>query len=280
MNIFKTCLNLSILAHLDFETELSLAAQAGFKTVGLRMNKLEDYLAAGNTVEQAKQLTVKYGVDPVEMNFFPNYIFANKAKQPEVFAKFREFATIAKGVGSKILVCPTGYEDLTSKDTGMAVENYREICNIAAEYNLTAGLEFVPWSEVGNVKKAWEVIERVDHPHSGLVVDCFHYFEGGSTLADLEKVPIEKVVMFHLTDLTRVETDTLVTLCRNYRPLPGEGEYNFAPLLKYFIDRNYQGYYNLEIMYPKYQAMGGLELTQRAKKAVDTLLENFPQKKA
>ena len=70
--------------------------------------------------------------------------------------------------------------------------------------DLIAGLEFVPWSEVGNVKKAWEIIEQVNQPHGGLVLDCFHYFEGGSTLADLEKVPIEKVVMFHITDVERV----------------------------------------------------------------------------
>lgn len=278
MSKFKTCLNLSIIAHLDFETELSLAAQAGFKTVGLRMNKLEDYLAAGNTVEQAKQLTVKYSLDPLEMNFFPNWIFANKKSQPEAFTRFRKFASIAHKIGSKVLVCPTTWEDEANKDLGISVENYQELCKIASEYNLIPGLEFVPWSEVGNVKKSWEIIKKANKPNGGLIVDCFHYFEGGSTLADLEQVPIEKVVMFHLTDVERVPTDKLVTLCRNYRPLPGEGEYNFDPLLKYFMDRNYQGYYNLEIMYPKYQTMDGLEVAKRAKKAVDTLLDGFSRK--
>lgn len=275
MKQFKTCLNLSILAHLDFESELSIASQAGFKTVGLRMNKLQDYLAEGNTLEQARQLTVKYGLDPAEMNFFPNWIFVTKEKQPDVFAKFRDFASVGQKMGCKILVCPTSYEDSTNKDTGMAVENYREMCKIAAEYDLLAGLEFVPWSDVDNVRKAWEIIDRVNHPHGGLVLDCFHYFEGGSTLADLEKVPIEKVVMFHLTDVERVKTDTLITLCRNCRPLPGEGEYNFDLLLKYLTDRNYQGYYSLEIMYPKYQTIDGLELGKRAKRAVDKLLADF-----
>jgi sugar phosphate isomerase/epimerase len=275
MKQFKTCLNLSILAHLDFETELSFAAQAGFKTVGLRMNTLQDYLAAGNTLDQAKQLTIKYGLDPLEMNYFGNWIFTSEAKQPEVFSKFREFASIAHQIDSKILVCPNGYQDEANKDMGMAVENYQEICQIAAEYNLIAGLEFVPWSPIGNVKKAWDFIDRVNHPHSGLVLDCFHYFEGGSTLADLEKVPIEQVVMFHIMDVERVETDKLLTLCENYRPLPGEGEYNYDGLLKYLTDRNYQGYYNLEVMYSKYQTMDGLELAKRAKKVVDTLLANF-----
>jgi 2-keto-myo-inositol isomerase len=278
MSQFKTCLNLSILAHLDFETELSLASQAGFKTVGLRMNKLQEYLDAGNTIEQAKQLTVKYGVEPVEMNFFAGWIFANKAKQPEVFANFRQFAKTAQQIGSKILVCPTGYDDEASKDMGMAAQNYRELCKIAAEYDLIAGFEFVPWSEVGNVKQSWEIIEEANQPNSGLVLDCFHYFEGGSTLADLEQVPIEKVVMFHITDVKRMETDKLVTLCRTCRPLPGEGEYCFDVLLKYLMDRNYQGYYNLEIMYPDYQSVDGLELAMRAKKAVDTLLTDFSNK--
>jgi 2-keto-myo-inositol isomerase len=275
MKQFKTCLNLSLLAHLDLETELSFAAQAGFKTVGLRMNTLQDYLAAGNTVEQAKQLIIKYGLDPLEMNYFSMWIYANKAKQPEVFAKFREFASIAHRVGSKILICTPGYLDEASKDLGMAVENYQEICQIAAEYNLSVGLEFVPWCLIGNVKKAGDIIERANRSNGGLVLDCFHYFEGDSTLADLEKVPIEKVVMFHIMDIKRAATENLLTLCHNYRPLPGEGEYNYDSLLKYLTDRNYQGCYNLEVMYAQYQTMDGLELAKRAKKALDTLLAKF-----
>lgn len=266
---------MSILAHLDFEKELSIASQAGFKTVGLRMNKLQDYLSEGHTPAQARQLIETYGLDPVEMNFFADWIFAPQGKQPEVLAKFREFASLAHQMGSKFLICPTSYSDAANKDTGMAADNYRALCDIAGEFNLVAGLEFVPWSDVGNVRKAWEILESLNHPHGGLVLDCFHYFEGGSTLADLQKVPVERIVMFHLTDVERVETDTLVTLCRNYRPLPGEGEYNFGPLLKYLADGHYQGHYNLEIMYPKYQALDGIEIGKRAKNAVDTLLAGF-----
>lgn len=268
----RVCLNLSILAHLDFEKELSIASQAGFKAVGLRMNKLLDYLAEGNTPAQARQLIDQYGVDPVEMNFFSNWIFAPREKRPDVLARFREFASIAEQMGCRILVCPTGYEDAANQDEGMAVENYRAICAIAAEHDLVAGLEFVPWSEVGDVKKAWDIIKQVDHPNGGLVLDCFHYYEGGSTLAELKEVPVEKVIMFHLTDVERVSTDSLVTLCRNHRPLPGEGEYDFGPLLKYLADGDYQGYYNLEIMYPGYQTLDGLEIAKRARQAIDALL--------
>jgi sugar phosphate isomerase/epimerase len=275
MEHFKTCLNLSLLAHLDFETQLSDAARAGFKTVGLRMNTLQDYLAAGNTLDQAKQLIIKYGLDPLEMNFFSMWIYANQVKQPEVFAEFREFASVAHQIGSQILVCTPGYLDEATKDMGSAVENYQELCKIAAEYNLIVGLEFVPWCPVGNVKKAWDIIERANQPNGGLVLDCFHYFEGDSSLADLEKVPIEKVIMFHIMDVERVANESPLKLCHNYRLLPGEGEYNYDGLLKYLTDRNYQGYYNLEIMYSKYQTMDGLELAKRAKKAVDALLANF-----
>jgi 2-keto-myo-inositol isomerase len=277
MDSFKTCLNLSTLGYWDFETQLRIASWVGFKTVGVRMNILQNYLSQGHTLNQAKQLCVEFGIDPLEMNFFPNWLFCSGDKRKEIFAKFREFASVAQGLGCRILVCPTGYDDLASKDLGTAVENYREICALAAEYQQIAGLEFVPWSEVGTVKKAWEIVKEVDSANGGLVVDCFHYFQGNSAESDLEAVPIEKVVMVHLTDIEPIDTDIL-TLCRNHRVLPGEGVYNFDPILKYLFDRNYQGYYNLEIMNAGYAKQDPLAIAKKAKQTIDLLLDKYSQK--
>ena len=41
---FRMCLNLSTVGHLAYESQLEISAQAGFKAIGLRINRLEEYL--------------------------------------------------------------------------------------------------------------------------------------------------------------------------------------------------------------------------------------------
>jgi sugar phosphate isomerase/epimerase len=209
------------------------------------------------------------------MNFFANWIFCVKSNRQEILTKFKDFVLVAKSLGSKILVLPTLYENPTThKDMGLAVENYQTICDLAAEYGMVAGFEFVPCSEINTVKKAWEVVEKTNRPNAGIILDTFHFFEGNSSLRDLETIPVDKIVMFHINDLERVETN-LITLSRNYRVLPGDGIYHFEGLLKYFFDRQYQGYYNLEILNPKFTKENPLTVALKAKKSLDTLLQNF-----
>jgi len=44
---FKICMNLGTLNHLDYETQLCVSSQAGFRAVGLHMARLEEYLYSG-----------------------------------------------------------------------------------------------------------------------------------------------------------------------------------------------------------------------------------------
>ncbi len=53
-NNFQLCLSLNTLGHLDYESQLKIAAQAGWKAVGLSMTKVEEFLATGKTIEDAK----------------------------------------------------------------------------------------------------------------------------------------------------------------------------------------------------------------------------------
>ncbi len=53
---FKTCMNLGTLNHLEFETQLRVSRQAGFKAVGLHMVRLEEYLYSGHTLDDAVSL--------------------------------------------------------------------------------------------------------------------------------------------------------------------------------------------------------------------------------
>jgi 2-keto-myo-inositol isomerase len=275
---FKSCLNLSIFGTIDFETQLDATAKAGFKAVGLRMNIIKDYMSKGNSFDKIKQKLTEFKLDPYEMNFFSNWIFCTDSNRKDVLAEFRDFISISGALGCKMLVIPTAYENPTTKEMSLAVKNYQTICDMAAEYGLTAGLEFLPWTEINTIKKARELVEAANRPNGGIILDTFHFFEGHSSIKDLEATPLKEIVMFHLNDLNRIPNVDMVTLTRNHRVLIGDGVYHYDDLLKYFFDRKYDGYFNLEIINPTFAQKDPYVVAADCKRTLDSLLENYLRK--
>jgi len=62
---------------------------------------------------------------------------------------------------------------------------------------MSIALEFVPWSDVPDVEAAMDFMEP---SNAGLVVDSWHVFRGSTTLAQLEKIPAEKVLCIQVND--------------------------------------------------------------------------------
>ncbi|HQI76817.1 MAG TPA: sugar phosphate isomerase/epimerase [Candidatus Latescibacteria bacterium] len=265
----KLCLNLSTLAHADLETQVSVCAQVGFQAVGLRLNKLEEYFAQGKNVENVRAILNAYHLLPLELNYFSDWIYKRDKAQKEVLDRFKSFSGLGKELGCPILILPTQCDG--DHDDYLARENFHEICRVASEAGTQAALEFVPWSSINTIRKAWDLVRAVDHPASGLVLDSFHYFKGGSCLADLKDVPIERILLVHLADALNVDTD-VATLCRNYRVPPGDGVFVFDELLAYLGATSYDGYYSLEVLNRDYQHLGPLEIAAHGKESLERIL--------
>lgn len=269
---YKICLNLSTLGHLNYESQLKISSQVGFKAVGLRMNSLKEYLSSGHTLKEAKKLLEKNNLTPVEMNFFSDWLYAKDEAQKEVLEQFRVFSRISGTLGSPILIVTTQCKG--DHDDHLARENFKEICRLAAEAKTMVALEFVPWSPVNTIQKAWKLVKSVDATNGGIALDSFHYFKGGSRKKDLSEVPIEKIFIVHLDDVINVKTD-VITLSRNYRVFPGEGIFIFDEILEYLFDKEYKGFYSLEILNKYYPKKNPLKLAFRAKESILRLLDNF-----
>lgn len=265
----KLCMNLSTLAHVDLETQLQVCADVGFDAIGLRVKKLEEYFAFGKTAEDVRRRCESLGLLPLELNFFANWIYAQGAAQQAAMDRFVPFSHLASALGCPLLILPTQCDG--QHDDGLARENFAEICRLASRVDVRVVLEFVPWSPVDTAKKAWDLVRYVNHPRGGLVLDSFHYVKGGSRLADLQEIPIEKVFLVHLADALDVDTD-VATLCRNYRVPPGDGVLVFDELLEYLRAAKYDGYYSLEVLNRDYHALDPVEIAKHGKKSMERAL--------
>jgi sugar phosphate isomerase/epimerase len=275
---YKICLCLNTLGKLDYESQIKMAAQAGWQAVGITVDTLESYLSMGKTIEEVKILLEKNNLCSVEIQSFGPWVCASGKDQIEILDRCRKFSRISKCLEGPILVFNT--RCLGIFDSSLARENFKEICRIAAEDGTRIGLEFVPFSPINTIKKAWNLIKETDPPNCGIILDFFHYFKGGSLLADLEEVPIEKIFDVHVDDLKDMNPEeSLSILSRNYRVFPGEGNFIFSDILKYLFERGYAGYYSLEVLNRDYSREDPLKLALRAKESVEHLLNDYAQKR-
>ena len=272
---FKVCLNLGTLNHLDYETQLRVSSQAGFSGVGLHMIRLEEYLYSGHTLEDAKGCLTRYSLQPVEVVFMPDWVSARGKAQRQTLTRAEYICSTMELLGCPILVANTLGEK--GYDQALVRENFGEICKVASKYGVKIAIEYLPWTSMDTVKKAWDIVRIVNHANGGIVLDTFHYFKGHPSQKELYEVPIEKIFIVHLDDVEDVETD-LVTLTRKHRLPPGEGIFVFDEVLEYLFAKGYEGYYSLEILNKNHPLQDPVELATRVRLSTEELLVDYERK--
>ena len=264
-----TCLNLATLRQLDYESQLTTAARAGFRAVGLQMVALENYLASGRDLADARAFLDELGLVAPEMNFIPDWIYTRGEAKTEALRRFARFCEVSEALGARVIVSTTSCAG--TPDERLALENYGEICRMAGERGLIAGLEFMPWATVRTVTDAWRLVERVNHPAAGIVLDIFHIVEGGSSLEDIRKIPPEKIAIVHLNDLLETGEDVL-TLCRKRRLLPGEGRFPLREFVETVRSTGYRSWYALEILSEDYDRQDPDRIARQSFESLSALL--------
>jgi sugar phosphate isomerase/epimerase len=272
---FKLCLNLGTINHLDYETQLRVSSQAGFKAVGLHMIRLEEYLYSGRTLDDAVDALKRNHLEAAEVVFMPDWVSARGRGKRQILARLEYICSTMERLESPILIANTLGEK--EYEQALTQDNFGELCRVALRYGVMIALEYLPWTSLDTMKKAWDIVRTVNLANGGIVLDTFHYFKGHPSPKDLYEVPIEKIFIVHLDDLEDVEAD-LVTLTRRHRVAPGEGIFNFDEVLEYLFAGRYGGYYSLEILNRNHALLDPLELATRVRLRTEELLVEYARK--
>jgi len=274
---FKRSVDLQTIGHLDFESAVKAAADAGWPTVSLRIAKLEEYYKTGKTIDDAIAFLNQYKLTVPQLGFFAGWLNVQGQAQEDMLNRFRKFSETAKKLGNAdMLLVTMGEGPQDTYDQALAVENFKKICEIAAADGNRVGSEFLPYSPVKTVAQMWGIVKAANMPNGGICLDPYHYFKGGSSLDSLRAVPVEKIFIVHTNDLKASNPDVdLATLTRNYRVMPGEGSFPNEFLLKYLFDGGYSGYYIQEILNKDYPKEDPLKVMVRARETLEKMLVDF-----
>ncbi len=145
-----------------------------------------------------------------------------------------------------LLVCSAVAPD-TIDDEALAAEDLRVLAERAARRGLKIGYEALAWGRrVNRYGQAWRIVERADHPSLGLVLDSFHTLALDDELADLARIPGDRILMVQVADAPRLRLDPM-SWSRHHRCFPGQGEFDLAGFLAPIVGQGYGGPLSLEI---------------------------------
>lgn len=200
--------------------QIEAAAAAGFRSVGLRLMPLlsSDPDVVGDPAAEAEveRLIEETGLDVLEIGVFPIKPVMDW-KQIEAVADFSD------RIGARHLVCPV--EDA---DTQRRLATFRRVCDLAGEAGLSALVEFNPYSSVGTLAAALDLVANAQRKNAALVIDALHLSRSGGSPDDLAGVDPAWLPLVHLCDAPlrppgTHSMDALRAESRTARLLPGEG---------------------------------------------------------
>jgi sugar phosphate isomerase/epimerase len=245
---------------LPHHEQVSVAAQAGYTHVGLRLVPVagQPYNYPLDVAEVEKRLA-DTGVRMLDVEVFR---LTPETRIPE----FESVMAAAQRLGATELLVHGA-----DPDEARLIETFGRLCDLAARHGLSANLEPMPWVDVSNVAKAMRILDGAARANGGLLVDAIHFYRGGDTPQVLAKVGRQRLRYMQLCD-ARPERPSdmqeIIRQARGDRLFPGEGGLDLKGLL-----RALPAGIPLSLEIPVAQKLEPLERARRALAATKALLE-------
>jgi sugar phosphate isomerase/epimerase len=118
-------------------------------------------------------------------------------------------------------------------------DRFVEYCAMAERFGLTADLEFMPWTFVPDLPTASRIVEKMQSPAAGVLIDALHFDRSGSRLEDLSKIPRSRLHYWQICDAPAerpATMDAMIHAAREERMFPGEGGIDLVSLAKAMPD--------------------------------------------
>jgi sugar phosphate isomerase/epimerase len=114
-------------------------------------------------------------------------------------------------------------------------DRFAEYCAMAERFDLTADLEFMPWTFVPDLATASRIVGKLQSPAAGVLVDALHFDRSRSRLEDLGKIPPRRLHYWQICDAPAERPATMEAMihaAREERLFPGEGGIDLVSLTK------------------------------------------------
>ncbi len=233
-----------------FDQRCEAAAAAGFRGIGLHADDLARTLAAGLDVGGMRAVLAGTGLRVVEIEFLGGW--ACDADAAALGRTVDAIESVADTFGGRH-VSAGEFRD-APLDLDAAADRLSTLAVRLGERGLLVALEAFPWSAIPDAATAVELLRRAGAANAGLMVDVWHFFNGGARPEVLDGLAAGSVAAVQLNDGPLVHDDFL-RHARAARRLPGEGDLDVVGLVRAVLRNGFTGPFCVEVNTPEFRAL-------------------------
>lgn len=249
-------LHLKSIKHCNLQTALHIASEVGFKGVEIADYMLYDFLNAGFTVKDLKDLLQQKQLKAQCINDVLGCESMTVENRKKAVKQMEFFSQIAFEIGcDTIQVCPLcDLEGLPQqhiiKNTAY---NIRKLADIAGQKRIKLQVETVAWTPIHSLSIGKMLLDEIGRNNVGITIDFWHLWAAGATTPD-ELAIFDKKDMgnIHFCDGTRPGTgeEWNENIQRGF--LPGEGEIPLKEWSEALKATGYDRPWSIELISTKY----------------------------
>lgn len=249
----------------DVETDIRVAAAAGYEAVELRDVKIERYLAGDGRIERLRERLNRSNISALSINALEDATLGVRTSLDATLTRCVRLCQWARVLGAAYVVAVPSVLPRGGPGQGeiraRTVDALRAIARVAGEAGVKVGFEFLgfPTCSVRTLHAARAIVDEVGGPEVGLVIDAFHFHVGGSRFEDFESLDAASVFIIHVDD---AEPGEPAGLTDAQRLLPGDGVIPLKALVRRIEDTGFDGFYSLELFRPEYWTWDPGQLTR------------------
>jgi 2-keto-myo-inositol isomerase len=257
----------------DLATDIAVAGKAGFDFVEIWAAKLLGYLERGGLPALRRDLR-RAGVKAATLNSVERITFNDPSGHIRMLEDFTRLCRVAEAIECEtVLVVPSPRPRgvSTAAIERESIRVLRELSRLAKPHGVRLAYEFLGFADctVNTLAQCAAIVEKVGRSNVGLVLDTFHFFAGGSTLASVRTLDPRRVFMVHLNDVERAPRRRMHDALRLY---PGQGIIPLRAILRALKGIGYDGKASVEIFRPQYWARAPLQVAREARSTSLALL--------
>lgn len=267
----KLALNGATIMRSPLDDDVEIAAECGYAALEIWAGKLDGYLARRSLSDLAAKLR-NLNIMPWCINSIEDITFRDAAGRREVLAQLERLAAIARAIGApSIVVVPGRRSDGFNRGESVAdaADVLREMSAAAPDIGLAFEFLGKPGCSVPTLDMAVEIVERVNRPNVGMVIDTFHFHAGRSRLDDLARVAIDRLFVVHLNGCEDVPRDELTD---GHRLYPGNGPIPIVEIVAALRGRGFDGVASIEIFREEYWGQPPRDVAREAKARAEGVL--------
>jgi sugar phosphate isomerase/epimerase len=258
-----------------FVERCEAAAAAGFTGIGLHADDLPRTVAAGVDVAEMQAVLRLNGLDLVEIEFLGGWAFSPPGSGG-IAPTLAGIEAVAAELGGRQVSAGEFSGDIpldTEEALDHAARALRANADRLAPHGLLVALESFPWSALANTGIAIDLLRRAQAPNAGLLIDVWHFYNGGAQPDLLVDLPAAGITGVQLNDGPLVH-ENFLQHARAERHLPGEGELDVVGLIQAVRRAGFTGPYCVESNTPEFRALPVAEAARRAADSATTVLRS------